>query len=156
MSSSESDPQATNGLEERYGSAWKRSAGPRLRLRGFRAWLVGIVAVVTLTLGGYLVYAQFFATPIEGQRVAYTELPGNAMEVTVDVIRDDPARPAVCVVRVRDITGAEGGRKEIYVPPGVGRLNTVVQSIEQPVGADVYGCSYDVPEYLSTPERPTE
>ncbi|WP_298175541.1 DUF4307 domain-containing protein [Saccharomonospora sp.] len=156
MSRSESDPTSTNGLEDRYGSARKRQAGPRFRLRGNRAWLVGIVAVVALTLGGYIVYQQFFATPIDGQRVAFTELPGNAMEVTVDVIRNDPSRPAVCVVRVRDISGAESGRREIYVPPDVGRLDTVVQSIERPVTADVYGCSYDVPEYLSTPERPTE
>jgi hypothetical protein len=51
-----------------------------------------------------------------------------------------------------DVTGAESGRKEILVPAGGGirRLSTVIRSIGRPVTADVFGCSYDVPPYLST------
>ncbi|EHR63054.1 DUF4307 domain-containing protein [Saccharomonospora cyanea] len=154
MSSSEPGQESARALEDRYGSA--RTRRPRRRLRGRKAWFAGLATVVVLGLGSYVAYSQWFATPIDGQRVAFEERPGNAMEITVDVNRDDPSRPAVCIVRVREINGAESGRKELYVPPGVHRLNTVVRSIGRPVTADVYGCSYDVPEYLSTPERPTE
>jgi hypothetical protein len=154
LSSSEPDRDSVDALEDRYGSAHIRS--PRRSLRGRKASWVGVAVFVVLGVASYLVYTQWFATPIDGQRVAFEERPGNAMEVTVDVNRNDPSRPAVCIVRVRDIGGAETGRKELYVPPGASRLDTVVRSIGRPVTADVYGCSYDVPEYLSTPQRPTE
>ncbi len=154
MSSSEPGREPAHALEDRYGSA--RGNRSHRRLRGRRAWLTGLVVVAVLGIGSYVAYSQWFAAPIDGQRVAFEERPGNSMEITVDVNRDDPSRPAVCIVRVREINGAETGRKELYVPPGVHRLSTVVRSIERPVTADVYGCSYNVPEYLSTPERPTE
>ncbi|EHK87134.1 DUF4307 domain-containing protein [Saccharomonospora azurea] len=154
MSSSESDRESVDALEDRYGSA--RIRRPRRPLQGKRAWWFGVTVFVVLGVASYVVYTQWFATPIDGQRVAFDERPGNAMEITVDVNRDDPSRPAVCIVRVRDIEGAETGRKELYVPPGASRLDTVVRSIGRPVTADVYGCSYDVPKYLSTPQRPTE
>lgn len=154
MSSSEPDQASARALEDRYGST--RTRRPHRGSRGRRAWVAGLAAVVALGIGSYLVYSQWFATPIDAQRVAFEERPGNAMSITVDVNRNDPSRPAVCIVRVRAIDGAETGRKEIYVPPGVQRLETVVRSIREPVTADVYGCSYDVPEYLSTPQRPTE
>ena len=36
------------------------------------------------------------------------------------------------------MTGAESGRKEIYVPPGQGVLTTVIHSTDRPVTADVF------------------
>lgn len=99
----------------------------------------------------YFGYRNFVATPIEAQRIGFEERPGNAMEITIDVLRDDPDRAGVCIVRVRDISGGESGRKELYIAPGVERLSTVVRSIGEPVTADVFGCSYEIPPYLSTP-----
>nr|WP_048876505.1 DUF4307 domain-containing protein [Saccharomonospora saliphila] len=130
----------------------ERRRAPR---RG-RRWSLVALALVAGVAATYYGYTTLGSTPIEGQRVGYAERPGDAMSVTVDVLREDPSRPGVCIVRVRDISGAESGRKEIYVPPGRDRLTTVVRSIGRPVTADVFGCSYEVPEYLSTPERPTE
>ncbi|MFF5992432.1 DUF4307 domain-containing protein [Prauserella flavalba] len=133
--------------EGRYGSARPSGRAPR----GWQKWLFG--ALVLLIGGGaaYIGYSNIGSAPIEAQRVGFAERPGNAMEITIDVARDDTQRPGVCIVRVRDISGAESGRKEIYVPPGEERLSTVVRSITRPVTADVYGCSYNVPEYLSSP-----
>jgi len=53
----------------------------------------------------------------------------------------------------RDKTGNESGRKELLIPAGAkySRMSTTIKSIGQPVTADVYGCSYDIPPYLSTP-----
>ncbi|TLW91826.1 DUF4307 domain-containing protein [Saccharomonospora piscinae] len=159
MSDAEPGPEHDDGLADRYGSARRSRLPSRRTLGGTRGWVLGTATALALLVGGYVVYTQFFAVPLEAQRVAFEPRPGNAMEVTVDVTRDDPSRPAVCIVRVRDISGAESGRKEIYVAPGgvdVERLNTTVRSIGEPVTADVHGCSYDVPEYLSSPQRPTE
>nr|WP_236809263.1 DUF4307 domain-containing protein [Amycolatopsis albispora] len=114
------------------------------------------LSVAGLLVGGavaVLAYANLGTAPIEGQRRLFTELPGNAMEITVDVTRDEPELPGVCIVRVRDITGAESGRREVLVPPGESStaVTAVIKSAGRPVTADVFGCSYEVPEYLSSP-----
>nr|WP_245900473.1 DUF4307 domain-containing protein [Prauserella shujinwangii] len=139
---------------DRYGKV--RPPGTTQRpLRGWRLWVFLAVALLAAGSVAFVGYRNLGEAPIEAQRVAFAERPGNAMEVTIDVLRDDPRRAAVCIVRVRDISGAESGRREVYVPPGGERFSTVVRSTTRPVTADVYGCSYNVPEYLSTPERPT-
>ncbi|WP_216209559.1 DUF4307 domain-containing protein [Amycolatopsis aidingensis] len=131
--------------EGRYG---------RARTRTPRTWRVWAATLIALAVGGtvaYVAYQNLGTAPIEAQRLGFTEEPGNAMEITIGVNRDDPGRAGVCIVRVRDISGSESGRKEILVPPGVGEVSTVIKSIRRPVTADVFGCSYDVPQYLSTP-----
>ena len=88
----------------------------------------------------------------------YQSLPDNRMRFAFDVSRDEPGQPVVCVVRVREINGTETGRREVLVPAGASpqRVETVITGSAEPVTADVFGCSYQVPEYLSTEERPTE
>lgn len=132
---------------DRYGSARKRSQP----IRGWRRWALVVVAIVLSGVAAYVGYRNFGSAPIDAQRVAFEERPGNAMEITIDVTRDQPERAAVCIVRVRDISGTESGRREVFVPPERERLSTVIHSIGTPVTADVYGCTYDIPEYLSTP-----
>ncbi|GAA2970941.1 DUF4307 domain-containing protein [Actinokineospora diospyrosa] len=121
-------------------------------------------AVVLVTLGlavgiavAYVGYRNLGSAPIEAERSAFNTEPGNRMRMTFEVTRATPERAAVCVVRVRGIDGAEGGRKEVYVPPGGSsvRMTTVVASSTEPVTADVFGCSYQVPAYLSTTQPPT-
>lgn len=142
--------------EGRYGSQTSRSRPARRRR--WPAWAfaaAGIAVAVVLT---YLLYLYVGAKPITAERIGFTEKPGNAMEIDLDVRRDDPGRGVVCIVRVRDRSGAETGRKELYIPPGEAsvRTTTIVQSGTPPVTADVFGCSYAVPAYLSRTVRPTE
>lgn len=116
---------------------------------------------VALVVGGviaYVAYRNLGSAPIEAERAAFEEKPGNTMAVTIDVTRNEPARAGVCIVRVRDLDGTETGRKELLVPPGEDsvRKTTVVHSSAKPVTAEVFGCSYDVPSYLSSLQRPTE
>lgn len=108
-------------------------------------------------LVAYLGYTNLAGAPIEAQRVGFESLPGNAMRLTFDVVRDAPDRPVVCIVRVRALDGAETGRKEVLIAPGSSStlVTTVVRGSAEPVTADVFGCSYQVPEYLSTAMRPT-
>jgi hypothetical protein len=95
-------------------------------------------------------YRNLGTTPIQGQAVSFTLLPGNAVQLRLTVTRDDPSHAAVCIVRARSRDGEETGRKEVYVPPAAGPivLTTVVQTSRPPVTADVYGCSLQVPAYL--------
>lgn len=131
-------------VAERYGT---KSAPP------WRRWVATVAAVAIGLVVAYVLYRQYGSGPIDAERTSFAEKPGNAMSVTITVTRDDPSKPAVCIVRVRDKSGAESGRKEVYVPPGgqSRQLTTTVRSIGRPVTADVFGCGFDVPPYL----RPT-
>ncbi|MGW5748955.1 DUF4307 domain-containing protein [Amycolatopsis sp. NPDC003861] len=134
-------------LADRYGTT---RATPSRR---WRRWLFLAIALLVSGLIAWVAYVNLGAAPIDAERIAFSEKPGNAMEITLNVTRDDDSRPGVCVVRVRDRAGAESGRKELLIPAGVkyNRISTTIKSIGEPVTADVFGCSYDIPRYLSTP-----
>jgi hypothetical protein len=110
-----------------------------------------VLVLLAASAAAYIGYRNLGTAPIEAESSLFSQHPGNAMAVTIDVSRDDPGRPGVCIVRVRNISGVESGRREVYVPPGHERLTTVVRSIGKPVTADVFGCSYEIPSYLSRP-----
>ena len=133
--------------EGRYGAG--RAKAPRR----WRRWLFLAIALLVSGAIAWVAYVNLGSAPIDAERVAFSGKPGNAMEITIDVTRDDDNRAGVCIVRVRDQTGAESGRKELLIPAGAkySRMTTTIKSIGQPVTADVYGCSYDIPRYLSTP-----
>jgi hypothetical protein len=130
--------------EGRYG---RRAAGDR------RRWAVpaGLALAVLIGLAVAVIgYRNLGAPPIQGEALSFTLLEGQAVQRRLSVIRDDPSRAAVCIVRARSRDGEETGRKEIYVPPADGPivLSTVVHTSRPPVTADVYGCSFQVPPYL--------
>ncbi|GHF45843.1 hypothetical protein FHX82_001667 [Amycolatopsis bartoniae] len=132
--------------EGRYGKVGGRASAR------WRRWLFAAVALVAGVVVAWVAYVNLGPAPIQADRVSFAEQPGNAMSITINVTRDDPGRPGVCIVRLRDISGAESGRKEVYIPAGDNHSmqTTVVRSIDRPVDADVFGCSYDVPSYLSS------
>jgi hypothetical protein len=132
--------------EGRYGSA-RGKTPPR-----WRKWLFTLIALVVSGAVAWIAYLNLGPAPIAADRVSFQELPGNSMSVTINATRDDPSRPGVCIVRVQDISGAESGRKEVLIPAGQNHSlqTTVVRSIDRPVTADVFGCSYVVPSYLSS------
>jgi hypothetical protein len=119
----------------------------------WRRWVFLLIALVVSGAVAYVAYRNLGAAPIDAQRVGFVAEPGNAMQITIAVTRDEPAHPGVCIVQAFDLSGAESGRKEVLVPPGSESMSvsTVIQSIGKPVTADVFGCSYDVPRYLSSP-----
>ncbi|MFD6066668.1 MULTISPECIES: DUF4307 domain-containing protein [Amycolatopsis] len=151
MSTGQDAPSAestrTDVPEDRYGKT--RAAKPAR----WRRLVFGVVALLVSGGIAYVAYTNFGSAPIEGERVLFEEKPGDAMEITINVTRDDVNRPGVCVVRVRDKAGAESGRKEVLIQPGSknSRVTTTIKSIGRPVTADIFGCSYDVPRYLSRP-----
>lgn len=130
----------------RYGPSRDRSPAR------WRRWVFTGIALVVSVAVAWIAYVNLGPAPIEADRVAFAPQPGNAMSITINVTRDDPSKPGVCIVRLRDLSGAESGRKEVYIPAGDNhsRQTTVVRSIDPPVDADVFGCSYDVPPYLSS------
>jgi hypothetical protein len=120
-----------------------------------------MLAGVGLLLGtaiAYVGYVNLASTPIDAQRIGYSSVDATSIKITFEVVRDEPDRPAVCVVRSRVRDGSEGGRKEVLIPSGGSSttVSTIIKSAGEPVTADVFGCSYQVPTYLSTEAPPTE
>jgi Domain of unknown function (DUF4307) len=134
--------------------------GPRRDSRHHRwAALVGLLfAVLAGLVVAVIGYRNLGSTPVHGETLGFTLLDGNSdkypetygVTLRLNVIREDPTRAAVCIVRARSRDGQETGRKEVYVPPAAGPLilTTVVRTSRPPVTADVYGCSLAVPPYL--------
>lgn len=135
----------------RYGSRARRR--PRRWLR----WSAFLVALAVATTAAVMGYSNLGSPPIQGKAVTFRVLDDSSVRITVEVSRDHPRRAAVCVVRARGLSGSEVGRKEILVPPqdGMSYRQTVLTTSERPVTGEVYGCSYTVPEYLSTTTRPS-
>ena len=137
-------------LEDRYGTKPRRASKRTY-------WVVGAVALLVSGVLAWIGYVNLGSAPIETQTTNFSNLPDNRMRMTFDVTRDTPERPAVCIVRVRVLDGSEGGRKEVYIPPAEGTITmkTIITSSGEPVTADVFGCSYQVPAYLSMHMPPT-
>jgi hypothetical protein len=131
-------------LADRYGKKPKRTSKRTY-------WIVGAVALVVSAVVAWIGYVNFGTAPIETQTTSFANLPDDQMKMTFEVTRDTPGRAAVCIVRVRTLDGREGGRKEVYIPPAEGAITmtTIITSSGEPVTADVFGCSYQVPAYLS-------
>ena len=122
-----------------------------------------MVLLVTVLAAAALVavvgYRNLGSPPIEGRQTAFRVVDEGRVEVTFQVVREQPERAAVCIVRARSRDGDETGRKEVYVPAGARSVtaSTVIQASRRPVTGEVFGCSYDVPAYLepvTTPSQP--
>ncbi|WP_237774384.1 DUF4307 domain-containing protein [Actinosynnema sp. ALI-1.44] len=136
--------------EGRYGS---RARPPMSRTRKWALTGVGLILAGGIA---FVAYSNLGSAPIDAERTAFSPAGPDTVKITFTVTRDEPGKPAVCVVRARVRDGSEGGRKEVLIPPGESTVSTVIKSSGEPVTADVYGCSYQVPSYLSTEARPTE
>jgi hypothetical protein len=140
----------TELLRHRYGSS--RSGTGRLGAKPvrWRVWLYTAVAITAGCLIAWIGYKNLGAAPIDIERIGFVEKSDSSMEITFRVTRDDPGKAGVCIVRTRDLTGAENGRREVLIPPG--NTSTVLTSLIKTAGkavtADTYGCSYTVPPYL--------
>ncbi|GAA3999435.1 DUF4307 domain-containing protein [Allokutzneria multivorans] len=109
---------------------------------------------VAATVVGFL---NLGTQPISTERTAFTVVDDANVKIDFQVIRDEPDRAAVCVVRARSADGTEVGRKEVYVPPArdLSLRTTVIRTSKRPVTGEVFGCSYQVPEYLAPTPRPS-
>jgi hypothetical protein len=130
--------------EGRYGP---RGSRPRARwVRSLGMVLAALVGLAVAVVG----YHNFAEAPVDSRVLGFSLRSDNAVELRFEVLREDPERPAVCIVRARSRDGEETGRKEVYVPPAGGpvELTTVIITSRPPVTADVYGCSLQIPPYL--------
>jgi hypothetical protein len=131
--------------------------GPQRLSRAQRRWIAIGLTVLVLAVGvlvAVIASQRIGAGDVKGELGGYRVLDDETVEVTITVTRDDPSRPAVCIVRARSIDGSETGRREILVPPSeqaTVQVTSVVKAGRTPVVGDIYGCGTDVPSYLVAP-----
>jgi hypothetical protein len=137
---------------ERPSARYGRHQLTRRQRRLIAGGLTALVLVAGVTIA--IIVSGRFGSPTEGELSGYRLIDDQTVEVTISVTREDPARPAVCIVRARSIDGSETGRREVLVPPSTQKtvqVTAVVKSNRPPVVGDVYGCGTDVPPYLVAP-----
>jgi len=132
--------------EGRYGRDTRKPLSKLAR------WGLLAVAVAVGALIAFVAYRNLGTKPIEAKQTAFELLGDDRVEVTFEVSRDQPERAAVCIIRARSKDGDEAGRREVLVPPGNALVveTTVLRTSKPPVTGEVFGCSYQVPPYLST------
>ncbi|MFB9907253.1 DUF4307 domain-containing protein [Allokutzneria oryzae] len=135
----------------RYGRSRDRRM-PRWAQVSLFAFFLSLGVAVTVI--GFL---NLGTQPITTERTAFTVVDDHSVKINFQVTRDEPSRPAVCVVRARSEDGDEAGRKEVYVAPArdLSLETTVIRTSKRPVTGEVFGCSYQVPEYLAPTPRPS-
>jgi hypothetical protein len=111
-----------------------------------------VIAVLVGGVVAWVGYRNLGTMPVEAKQTAFQVLDDSAVEITFEVVRQTPEQAVVCIVRARSQDGDEAGRREVLVQPGADtvRATTVLRTSKPPVTGEVFGCSYQVPAYLST------
>jgi hypothetical protein len=140
-------------MTERPTSRYGRQ---RLSRRARRLLIIGLTLLVVAVGGAVAVvgYHRLGTADVEATMNSYRLLDDETVSVTITVTRKDPRRPAVCIVRARSKDGSETGRREVLVPASAQKsvqVTTIVKASRPPVMGDVYGCGFDVPNYLVAP-----
>lgn len=121
---------------------------------GTRKTIMYVLVAIVLVLGGLLSYGAYRvmgSNDLEATMIRYETIGDDTMRGAVELTRDSPERPAICVVRARDRDGYEVARRELYFPPTEDKtveITTDYLARGLPAVGDVYGCSYDVPGYI--------
>lgn len=125
-----------------------------------RKTILVVLVLLVLAAGVGVTYSQyktFGNTDLSTNVTQYETVSDTEIEGTIELTRDHPENPAVCVIRARNRDGAEVARREVYFPPSdtspsslFGTMNTIPLNGLPPGIIEVYGCSYTIPEYLST------
>ncbi|AIG63901.1 hypothetical protein CATYP_03645 [Corynebacterium atypicum] len=136
---------------ERYG-ATRRPLDPTTNRWTGRAIIIAILVVAVLTV---VFFAQFVMqrqdTDVSATMSNFQRVDDNHLAMRVDVSRDDPSKPAYCIVTAIDYDKAEVGRRDVILPAGgdkVQRLEVEIPTRDVPVSGSIYGCSSQLPSFL--------
>ncbi|MGC0362864.1 hypothetical protein ABH922_000848 [Rhodococcus sp. 27YEA15] len=125
------------------------------RIGDSRKWLVWVLTALVIVVGGgiaYYAYEKFAVKDIDTETISFDIVNDATVKIRFTVTRDDSEKEAVCIVRARSKDGSETGRREVYVAPSPHQtleFNAEIKTSQPPGMADVYGCSFVVPEYLN-------
>ena len=100
---------------ERPTARYGRQRLTRRQRRLIAGGLTALVLVAGVTIA--VVASGRFGGAVKGELGGYRLVDDETVDVTINVTREDPAQPVVCIVRARSIDGSETGRREVLVPP---------------------------------------
>lgn len=144
------DDRATGAARSaRYGDTNRRLPGKLI--------VVGIVGVLIVAAAYIFVQMNRVSTPdVSASQAGWAREEGREDDVfifTLDVTREDPSLDAYCVIYALNYDVAEVGRRDVFIPaggPSTVRMDVPIQTREQAVAGDVYGCSTEIPSFLDT------
>ncbi len=135
----------------RYGTQRK----PRSR----KWWYGGLLGafVVAGVVVAYVAYQNLGANPIDPEVTTYHVVNDGTVTATFTVDRNHPNQAADCIVYALAADGSEAGRGEVYVPPSETTitLTTELRTDKRATTVEFYGCSYQVPSYLTKSMPPS-
>jgi uncharacterized phage protein gp47/JayE len=113
--------------------------------------------VVAGLVVAYVAYQNLAASPITTQVTSYHVVDNGTVTATFTVDRDHPNQPADCIVFALAGDGSEAARGEVYVPPSetTVQLSTELRTDKRATTVEFYGCSYQVPGYLTKSMPPS-
>lgn len=120
-------------------------------------WALLAVFVVAGLVVAYVAYQNLGVTPINPQLTAYHVVDDSTVTATFTVDRDQPGRPADCIVYALSADGSEVARGEVYVPRSEStiQLSVKLRTARRATTVEFYGCSYQVPAYLTKSMPPS-
>jgi hypothetical protein len=135
----------------RYGTP------PKARSRRWRYWTLLAVFVVAGIVVAIVAYKNLGSTPIDPEVSAYHVVDDGTVTATFTVDRNHPDQAADCIVYALSGDGDEAARAEIYVPPSEStiQLSTTLRTDKRATTVEFYGCSYQVPGYLTKSMPPS-
>lgn len=152
VSSAGPPPQAPPPESPPPGRYEAASTGGATVASKFVATVLTLLVIAILVAGGWLIFQQTRTDSIELAETGYEVIDDHTTTMRVDLTRSDPQTPVYCIVRAREGSGAETGRREIYFPPSEHetlRIEVPIRTLTRAVDVDSYGCGEDVPEYLA-------
>jgi hypothetical protein len=127
------------------------------RSRRWWYWAILAAFVAAGVVVAFVAYENLGATPIDPEVTAYHVVDDSDVTATFTVDRNHPNQAADCIVYALAADGSEVARAEVYVPPSETtiQLSTALQTDERATTVEFYGCSYQVPSYLSKSMPPS-
>ncbi|MFJ4919750.1 DUF4307 domain-containing protein [Streptomyces sp. NPDC088725] len=120
----------------RYGRSADARADHRLRI------LAVVFGVVTVVLVGWFGYHYVAGTSVSGEIIKFKRVSANAVEVHLEVRKDEGAT-GTCTLRALNDGHEEVGRKDVRFTASQTRVDQIitVRTTERATAAELVGCS---------------
>ncbi|MDT2008275.1 DUF4307 domain-containing protein [Rhodococcus jostii] len=128
------------------------AAAKPARPKRWLVWALSAAVVVVGVIVAFVAYDKFAVSEIDSEATSFDLVSDSQLDITFTVTRQDPSRDAVCIVRSRSKDGSETGRREVFIAGGEDqtvKVTAPVYTSRPPAMGDIYGCSLDVPAYLT-------
>jgi Domain of unknown function (DUF4307) len=125
--------------------------------RRWRYWTILAAFIVAGLVIAYVAYQNLGGGPITPTVTTYHVVDDHTVTAGMTVDRDDPHKPADCILYALSADGDEAGRIEVYVPPSETtiQLSAQLRTDKRATTVEFYGCSYQVPSYLTKSMPPS-